>query len=141
MKLYAPGNYDAEALSLDTGLECNDPSLAQQHMRDETDINEIVRRFGLTGELPEAVRRPTYGDFTGVFDYQSALNAVRAADEAFAEMPADVRARFGNDAAAFVEFCSDPSNAEEFKKLGLTNGGEDAIRPDQQSESAVGSEG
>lgn len=119
MKLYAPGNYDAEALSIETGLECNDPSLAQQHMRDETDINEIVRRFGLTGELPEAVRRPTYGDFTGVFDYQSALNAVRAADEAFGEMPAHVRARFGNDAAAFVEFCSDPANAEEFVKLGL----------------------
>lgn len=117
--LRTPYNYDRDAASTDSGLRCEDPSLAVQDQRDEVDINTIVRRFGLTGKLPEDVRAPTYGDFTGVGDYQSALNAVLAADAAFMEMPAEVRARFDNDAAKFVDFCSDKANAEEMAKLGL----------------------
>lgn len=115
----SPFNYDREAVSDATGLRCEDPSLAVQDQRDEVDINTIVRRFGLTGKLPEDVRAPTYGDFTGIGDYQQALNAVIAADAAFMEMPAEVRARFDNDPARFVDFCSDKANADEMAKLGL----------------------
>lgn len=114
-----PYNYNMMEASNASGLRCEDPSLAVQDQRDEVDINTIVKRFGLTGKLPEDIRAPTYGDFTGITDYQSALNAVIAADEAFMAMPADVRARFGNDPAAFVDFCSDAKNAEEAAKLGL----------------------
>lgn len=114
-----PYNYDPDAVSLETGLECLDASLAIQDQRDEVDINTIVRRFGLTGKLPEDIRAPVYGDFEGISDYQSALNAVIAADDAFMAMPADVRSRFNNDPAAFVEFCSDDKNREEAEKLGL----------------------
>jgi len=116
----SPYNYDVMAVSDETGLDCSDdPSLAKQSFAEECDINTIVRQFGLTGQLPDNVRAPQYGDFTGVFDYQSALNAVIAADDAFMEMPAHVRARFHNDPAAFVEFCSNPDNIEEMDKLGL----------------------
>ena len=34
-------------------------------------------------------------------------------------LPADVRARSGNDPAGFVDFCSDDNNADEVEKLGL----------------------
>lgn len=112
-------NYNVDEVSQETGLRCEDESLAQQHQKDEADINTIVRRFGLSGELPSNVRMPQYGDFTGVSDYQSALEAVRAADAAFMTMPADVRSRFENDAAQFVEFCLDDRNREEAEKLGL----------------------
>ena len=115
-----PYNYDSDEASRVTGLLCQDVSLSVQDQAEEVDINTIVRRFGLTGKLPaEPVVAPQYGDFTEVVDYQTALNAVIAADEAFMQMPADVRARFSNNPALFVDFCSNDANREEAKKLGL----------------------
>lgn len=119
MFLRTPYNYDTMEASDASALVCDDPSLAQQHMKEESDINTIVRRFGLTGELPSGVRMPQYGDFTGVTDYHSALNAVIAAQDSFAQLPADIRTRFGNDAAAFVDFCMNEENRAEAEKLGL----------------------
>ena len=40
-----PYNYDMDQVSQETGLKCEDPSLTQQHCRDECDINVIVERF------------------------------------------------------------------------------------------------
>lgn len=114
-----PFNYDRDDVSRETGLICDDPSLAVQSERDECDINTIVKRFGLTGELPSGVRRPSYGDFVGVSDYREALEVIQQADDSFMTMPADVRARFKNDPALFVDFCSDEANIEEMRKLGL----------------------
>lgn len=114
-----PHNYDTNIVSNETGLKCDDPSLAIQSERDETDINVIVRRFGLTGELPQGVRAPTYGDFTGVFDFQSATNAIALANESFDALPAEARARFHNKPQEFVEFCSNEANKLELEKLGL----------------------
>lgn len=119
MFLRTPYNYDTMEASDASALTCDDPSLAQQHMKEESDINTIVRRFGLTGELPSGVRMPQYGDFTGVTDYHTALNAVIAAQDSFAQLPADIRTRFGNDAAAFVDFCMKEENRAEAEKLGL----------------------
>lgn len=112
-------NYDMNAASDESGLECKDVSLAQQHFAEECDINTIVKRFGLTGELPSDVRAPTYGDFVGIVDFHSAMNAIARANEAFDEMPAEVRARFQNNPAEFVAFCSDEKNRAEAEKLGL----------------------
>lgn len=115
-----PYNYDVDAVSDLTGLECKDPSLAQQHMKDETDINNIVAQYGVTGQLPEApVRVPTYGDFTGTNDYRQALDMVLAADDAFMALPAHVRERFNNDPAELVDFVSDINNRSEAIDLGL----------------------
>lgn len=125
--LRTPYNYDTMEVSDETGLECLDESLAQQHAKDETDINTIVRRFGLTGELPSGVRAPQYGDFTEATDYHTAMNAVIAANNSFMQLPADVRARFNNDAGAFVDFCSDDKNRDEAKKLGLIVGSSDEL--------------
>jgi phage internal scaffolding protein len=117
--LRTPYNYDTMQASDASALSCEDSSLAQQHARDECDINTIVRRFGLTGELPSNVRTPTYGDFSDAMDYHASLNAVRAADAAFMQLPADIRTRFNNDAGAFVDFVSDDNNRTEAEKLGL----------------------
>ncbi len=105
--------------SLDSALECKDESRTNQSQAEEADINTIVRRFGVTGMLPQGVRAPTYGDFTGVGDFRDALEAIRAAERSFSQMPADVRARFANDPASFVDFCSNPENIDEMRKLGL----------------------
>lgn len=120
--LRTPYNYDTNEASDASGLSCPEPTLAQQHAREETDINTIVRRFGLTGELPNNVRVPRYGDFTAVSDYQTAMNMVMEANQAFMQLPADVRSRFNNDPGALVDFMSDDSNRAEAEKLGLVVG-------------------
>lgn len=112
-------NYNTDLSSFQTGLKCMDPSRAVQSQKEESDINTIVKRFGLTGQLPANVRMPSYGDFTGVQSYQDCLNAVLEADKAFMTLPAHVRERFHNSPEKFVEFCLDDNNRAEAEKLGL----------------------
>lgn len=112
-------NYDMDAVSRETGLLCEDDSLAVQSAKDETDINTIVRRFGLTGELPGDVDMPQSGDYAGIGDFHSAMNVIRKAEEEFLRVPAEIRARFVNDPQRFSDFFNDPENQEEAIKLGL----------------------
>jgi len=117
--LRTPYNYDTNAASNESGVHCEDASLAQQHFKDECDINNILRQFNITGLLPESPLSPRYGDFTGIGDYQSALNAVIAAEDGFMALPADIRSRFMNDPAMLIDFLADESNRAEAEKLGL----------------------
>lgn len=123
-----PYNYDMALVSQETGLDCQDPSLAQQHMKDECDINVIVERFGVTGQFPVAPLEPTYGDFSGVNDYHSALNAIRASEEAFMALPAKIRAKFDHDPNALLEFLQNETNRDEAIELGLIDG-EPVVQP------------
>jgi phage internal scaffolding protein len=123
-----PYNYDMAAVSQETGLKCEDPSLAQQHMKDECDINVIVERFGVTGQLPQAPLEPTYGDFSGVSDYHSALNAIKAAEASFMSLPAKIRAKFDHDPNALLEFLQNETNRDEAIELGLIDG-EPVVQP------------
>lgn len=100
----------------------------KQSFKEEADINTIVRRFGLTGELPKDVRMPVHGDFTNLPDFRAAQDALVSARESFQEMPANVRARFHNDAAEFIDFCSDKNNRDEAIKLGLVPRPEDPAK-------------
>lgn len=123
------GKYDSQALSDATGLKCKDPSRASQEFKDEVDINTIARRFGLTGEMPQNVPMVMQGDFTEVMDFRQAHDLLVRARESFQAMPADVRAEFDNDAARFVDFCSDERNFDRAFALGL-------VRPEVQAERA-----
>lgn len=108
-----------EVMSSSTGLACDDLSLTQQQFKEESDINTIVDRFMKTGYLPDSVNMPQYVDYEGVFDFQSAMNVVRQADENFMRMDAKVRARFHNSPQEFLEFFADPANSDEAVRLGL----------------------
>ena len=117
--LRTPYNYDRDVASNESGLECLDPTMAQQQFREECDINTIMERFGRTGELIAPIRMPQYGDFDGVNDYHSAMNAIVEAQSAFDSLPAKVRARFGNDPAEFLDFVYNEENRDEAIRLGL----------------------
>lgn len=107
-------------VSAETGLKCEDDSLAVQSQKDDADINVIVRRFGLTGELPQNLRVPVSDDFREFdFDLGVALRFVNEANLAFMQMPASVRERFMNDPERFVKFVEDPANVDECVKLGI----------------------
>lgn len=115
-----PYNYDMNEASDESGLKCMDPSLAQQQFKEESDINFIADRYGLTGELPTVQQLPTYGDFEGIFDFQSAQNAVRKSLEDFQTLPAKLRARFDNDPQKLLTFLENEDNRAEAEFMGLT---------------------
>ena len=118
--LRAPGNYDPDVVSNETGLACDpDEGVTQQSFKEECDINVIVERFGLTGQLPENLRMPVSGDFTGITDFQTAMQVVREAQEEFMRVPADIRERFNHDPGKLIAFLGDDKNREEALKLGL----------------------
>jgi phage internal scaffolding protein len=112
-------NYDRDTVSVVSGLFCEDDSLALQSAKDESDINTIVRKFGLTGELPNDLKLPQFGDFVDVPDFHTAMNLVRVAQEEFLRVPAEIRARFGNDPQLLMAFVEDDANRDEARKLGF----------------------
>nr|QJB19366.1 MAG: internal scaffolding protein [Microvirus sp.]QJB19619.1 MAG: internal scaffolding protein [Microvirus sp.] len=115
----SPFNYDMFLASDESALLCRDPSLTQQQFAAESDINNIVDTFMKTGHLPDPVSMPQYVDYEGIFDFQSAMNVVRQADENFMRMDAKVRARFHNSPQEFLEFFANPANQDEAIRLGL----------------------
>lgn len=95
-------------------------SMTKQSMKDETNINNIMRKFeknGVIAHLNE--KQKQYGDYTEVQDYQASLNQVMHAQELFMELPATIRTRFSNDPGQFLSFVQDPKNQKELVDLGL----------------------
>lgn len=119
IKFRAAFGYDEKRASQDVALSCQDESLTVQSDMEDADINTIVRRFGLTGEMPGNVRLPSYEDYDQVFDFRTAQDALIDARDRFMALPAQVRARFSNDPQAFLEFVVDPANVDEAVALGL----------------------
>lgn len=112
--------YDDHSIaSNETGLECLDKSLTQQHQAEETDINYIVKRYMQTGEMPNRPMPPMQGDFTEAPDMQKAMDLVVEARVAFMQQPAEIRSRFNNDPVQFVDFCSDEKNRDQMRQWGM----------------------
>ena len=113
-------DYDVKAASDDARTGDFGPSLTVQEHSIDADINEMMRRFKVTGQFPTSVNLPSYGDFEGVTDYQSALHAIMAAQDEFMRLPANVRARFDNNPQLLLEFVSTPGNDRALRELGFT---------------------
>jgi len=114
-------SFDRESNSLKTAIVCSGIGKAKQSFKEECDINSIIKKFGVSAKLPMNLRPVVTQDFVETFDFLSAQNAVLAARKSFESLPAKVRMRFNNDAASFVNFCSDSKNIEELRALGLAN--------------------
>lgn len=105
--------------SEDPGLVCPEESKTDQSQAQDCDINVIVSRFLRSGVAPGMAGSPIYGDFSAVPDYQAALELVQRAEDQFMGLEAKTRARFDNDPAKFLAFCSDSKNAREMADMGL----------------------
>lgn len=96
-----------------------EPSMAQQHMKDECDINNIMKKYLKTGVIEFVNKRsPQFGDFPS-YDLKEAMQIVNEANEMFADMPAHLRERFKNSPENFLEFIQDRKNRQEAVELGL----------------------
>lgn len=98
------------------------PSMTRQSEMESCDLHNILRQFSQQG-FDQLVRdnaaRGQYVDLPDDLDYQASLNLVMAAQNSFATLPSQVRERFHNDPAKFLEFVSNPNNAEELIRLGI----------------------
>ena len=116
-----PYNYDTKQVSIATGLACPEPTLAKQEFKDDADINNIMYKYGVTGELPQ-IAGAVFGDFSSTMSYHDMQNTLIASQEAFKTLPAHIRATFGNDPANVIDFLNDPANRDKAIELGLVNG-------------------
>lgn len=92
----------------------------QQHMKDECDINLILKRFEKTGQIAHVSGQvPRYGDFSNVTDYQEAVQQVAEADREFMTLPAHIRTRFHNSPGELLDFLSNDANLAEAVELGF----------------------
>lgn len=117
------------------GLACKDPSLTLQSEAEACDINYILDRVNHGAQLPPPDGSAKFGDFTQYGDpstYINSLSLVAEAQEAFSQLPANLRARFQNDPHKLLQFVDDDKNLEEAIKLGLTRS--DVKMPEKKSE-------
>lgn len=99
------------------------PGLTKQEFGKESDINVIMKRYAGSGVLPGRLDglQPVFADVSGIGDYADTLRRVDAAREAFGQLPAEIRTRFGNRAEALVDFLQHEENRDEAVKLGLVS--------------------
>lgn len=101
-------------------LICPEPTKADQSQLAETDINNIMKKYGKTGVITHITEAmPMFGDVSQIGDYRESLDRILYAQDLFEALPATVRERFENDPAEFLEFMDNDKNYEEAVKLGL----------------------
>jgi phage internal scaffolding protein len=111
---------DGNQLGIDKGGHVFEESKTEQSHKSEVDINNIVKRAG-AGELVakvNALQNWTYDDVTNN-DFQEAMNAIIKARDTFSSVPSEIRKRFDNDPAAFMDFVRNPDNKQELVEMGL----------------------
>lgn len=104
------------------GIVFTEPSMTQQHFKDETMIDNILQKYAETGFLtdPFTPKRPIqFGDFSDVKDFQTAQNAIALATEYFESLPAYVRASFNNSPQEFLNALNDPEQRSKLEELGF----------------------
>ena len=95
-------------------------SLTQQHFAHEADVRNIIKQYDKTGLIANVQKGVAkYGDYSEVNEYREALDLVNDANKMFAELPAELREMFQNNAGTFLEFATNPENNQKMIELGL----------------------
>ena len=95
-------------------------SLTQQHFAHEADVRNIIKQYDKTGLIANVQKGVAkYGDYSEVNEYREALDLVNDANKMFAELPAELREMFQNNAGTFLEFATNPENENKMIELGL----------------------
>ena len=97
----------------------NKPTMTKQNLKNEMDVNNIIKKYNKTGVLPDLHKlEAMYGEITSM-DLQEAMNMHIAAEKAFMEVPSEIRKQFGNDAGAFIDYATDEANITQMREWGL----------------------
>lgn len=114
--------YDEERPA--SSLKCEDETLCLQYQVTETSIERLVKLANQNPAYLNAFnsgledREPQYGECPSPLDYQDALEIIARGEEAFYDLPPEVRVKFSNP-VEFLTWLEDPANYDEAEKLGL----------------------
>lgn len=113
----------------------DDVSMTDQSFKKECDINNIVAKFKKTRD-PSLLkqRQGVYADVSEYGDLSDAYMKVQNAEEAFATVPAALRAKLDNDPVKFIQYMNDPNNIEEAVQYGIMS------RKESKSDSSLSTE-
>lgn len=103
------------------GFKNDLPTVTEKSHAESCDINVIVRRATAQGVIEPLL--PThslkYGDVSDFGSYHESLTIITRNQQAFEQLPSELRAKFGNSIGEFLEWMDNPANTEEAIKLGL----------------------
>ncbi len=100
-------------------VECKEKSRTRQSEAKSADINTIMKGYEASGMLPQVGTDPLFQDVSEMPDYRTSLDMINAANTMFMNLPAELRKKFDNDPAEFLDFTSDPENRDEMIELGM----------------------
>lgn len=97
----------------------------KQSFKKDCDINLIMGKYQKGFVVDHLAKwEGSYGDFPAM-DFREAMEMSAKAQEAFADLPSEVRKRFNQDPGAFLDFVSSVNekgefvNLDEMRKLGI----------------------
>lgn len=97
-----------------------DPGLTEQSHKKSCDIHVILRNAERTGVMDHVSRfKGTYMDMPSGVDFHEAQNILASATQMFESVPAEIRKRFNNDPAEYLDFMQDENNRDKMVALGL----------------------
>lgn len=114
-----PFNHNTHKEALASATYFTEPSLAQQHTRDEVDINHILAKFGV-GEVSQA----GWGKFMDVpedLDLRTSIAKIQAADNEWHKIPENIRQHFEtmDNYLDFVQQAQRRNDRDSLSQLGL----------------------
>jgi len=119
------GNFAGIGRARADALPGNPKGRTKQHMKDECDINRILTRFRITGQISHLAQGlPVYTDVSELTDFRDSIHRVQAATEFFGKLNSTTRYAFDNDPVAFLDFViktqhGDPNAIALGEKIGI----------------------
>lgn len=90
---------------------------AKQSFKKECDINHIMGRYAKGQVVDHLAKHEGQFGFVPCFTFQEAMNAVRKAEEMFADLDSGIRKRFNNDPGQFLEFAQATNEDGSLKNI------------------------
>jgi len=89
-------------------------------MAAECDINNILKQFSKTGIINHInSNSQQYIDLPDNLDFQSSLQIIAEASDAFASLPSKVREHYQNDPSRFLGALQDPRERDYLTEIGV----------------------
>lgn len=109
-------HYPRRRIQFDTG----EIAVTKQSHKDECDIYRILNQYQRTGIITHVQKQAgRFEDLPDPVDYQTALNIMAEANQAFSALPAKVRDHFSNDPANFLAAFEDPKQHDQLREFGF----------------------
>ena len=95
------------------------PSMTKQSDKKLANINSILGRYKKTGLIPLRQSVPIEGDLPDVDSYHEAMTVITQSQQAFDQLPSDIKEKFDGDPKKFLEFVQDEENEDKLIEMGL----------------------